>query len=102
MEIKDVLYEIAINKTLEVRRAVGVSPHTAKFKPWNLIAYSAFSGDEKSRAFKKYLKTYSVKPLHQNSFNGMIGKGERAAHFEKTLKTVLGRALVKKRPWDQF
>ncbi len=49
----------------------GGSPHTSKFKPCKLVAYLAFSTDEKARKFEKYLKT---------------GSG--------------GRAFAKKRLWD--
>ena len=48
----------------------GGSPHTSKFKPWKLVAYLAFSSEEKAREFEQYLKTGS------------------------------GRAFAKKRLWD--
>lgn len=37
----------------------GQSPHTAKFKPWRLVTYVAFSDDAKAIAFEKYLKSGS-------------------------------------------
>ena len=37
----------------------GQSPHTAKFKPWRLVTYIAFSDDAKAIAFEKYLKSGS-------------------------------------------
>jgi predicted GIY-YIG superfamily endonuclease len=37
----------------------GQSPHTAKFKPWRLITYLAFSDEGKAVAFDRYLKTAS-------------------------------------------
>jgi putative endonuclease len=37
----------------------GRSPHTAKFKPWGLVTYLAFSNDEKAQEFEKYLKSGS-------------------------------------------
>jgi hypothetical protein len=37
----------------------GQSPHTAKYRPWNLIAAVQFTDDEKAAAFKRYLKTGS-------------------------------------------
>ena len=46
------------------------SPHTSKYKPWKLVAYLAFSSEEKARQFEQYLKTGS------------------------------GRAFAKKRLWD--
>ena len=37
----------------------GQSPHTAKFKPWDLVTYIAFSDKAKAVAFERYLKTAS-------------------------------------------
>jgi predicted GIY-YIG superfamily endonuclease len=37
----------------------GRSPHTAKFRPWRLISYIAFSDEQKAIAFERYLKTAS-------------------------------------------
>ncbi|HZP75826.1 MAG TPA: GIY-YIG nuclease family protein [Pseudolabrys sp.] len=37
----------------------GRSPHTAKFKPWRLVTYVAFSEDRKAIDFEKYLKSSS-------------------------------------------
>ena len=37
----------------------GKSPHTAKFKPWRIVAYVAFSSEAKAVAFERYLKTGS-------------------------------------------
>jgi len=34
----------------------GKSPHTAKYRPWRLITYIAFSSGEKAAAFERYLK----------------------------------------------
>ena len=39
----------------------GQSPHTSKFKPWNLVAYLAFSDKAKALSFEKYLKSHSGK-----------------------------------------
>ena len=39
----------------------GKSPHTRKFKPWNLVAYTAFAGPLTASAFEKYLKSGSGK-----------------------------------------
>jgi predicted GIY-YIG superfamily endonuclease len=33
--------------------------HTAKFKPWELVTYFAFTSDSKAVAFERYLKTGS-------------------------------------------
>ncbi|MBI3704375.1 MAG: GIY-YIG nuclease family protein [Rhizobiales bacterium] len=37
----------------------GQSMHTAKFKPWRLVSYFAFSDENKAVAFERYLKTAS-------------------------------------------
>jgi putative endonuclease len=37
----------------------GQSMHTAKFKPWRLVTYVAFSDAAKAVAFERYLKTSS-------------------------------------------
>jgi predicted GIY-YIG superfamily endonuclease len=37
----------------------GGSPHTAKFKPWRLVTYVAFSDEAKAITFEKYLKSHS-------------------------------------------
>ena len=37
----------------------GQSAHTAKFKPWQLVTYIAFSDRAKAEAFERYLKSGS-------------------------------------------
>jgi predicted GIY-YIG superfamily endonuclease len=37
----------------------GQSPHTAKYKPWDLITYHAFKDRSKALSFEKYLKSHS-------------------------------------------
>ncbi|GGD04715.1 GIY-YIG nuclease family protein [Aquisalinus flavus] len=37
----------------------GAVAHTAKFRPWAIKTYLAFSDHEKALAFEKYLKTAS-------------------------------------------
>ena len=37
----------------------GGSPHTAKYKPWRLITYVAFSDKHKAVLFERYLKSHS-------------------------------------------
>ena len=39
----------------------GQSPHTSKFKPWDLITYLTFKDKPKALAFEKYLKSHSGK-----------------------------------------
>jgi putative endonuclease len=41
----------------------GKSPHTNKFKPWNLDFYCAFNTEEKAINFEKYLKSGSGRSL---------------------------------------
>ena len=35
------------------------SPHTAKFVPWRLVTYVAFSGEQRAADFERYLKSGS-------------------------------------------
>ncbi|MDJ0944023.1 MAG: GIY-YIG nuclease family protein [Kiloniellales bacterium] len=37
----------------------GKSAHTAKFKPWRLVTYVAFSDEAKAVSFERYLKSGS-------------------------------------------
>jgi predicted GIY-YIG superfamily endonuclease len=37
----------------------GHSPHTAKYRPWATVAVVRFEDDEKAAAFERYLKTGS-------------------------------------------
>jgi putative endonuclease len=37
----------------------GRSPHTAKFRPWRLVTYVAFSDEQKAVDFERYLKSAS-------------------------------------------
>jgi predicted GIY-YIG superfamily endonuclease len=37
----------------------GKSKHTAKYKPWRLVTYLAFSTRAKAEAFERYLKSGS-------------------------------------------
>jgi len=37
----------------------GKSTHTAKYKPWRLVAYVAFSDKSKAVAFERYIKSGS-------------------------------------------
>ena len=39
----------------------GKSYHTAKFKPWRLVAYLGFDERARAVAFEKYLKSHSGK-----------------------------------------
>jgi predicted GIY-YIG superfamily endonuclease len=37
----------------------GGSPHTSKYKPWELVTYLSFSSLTRAAAFEKYLKSGS-------------------------------------------
>jgi predicted GIY-YIG superfamily endonuclease len=37
----------------------GCSPHTAKYRPWNLVSYHAFADMKVAIAFESYLKSGS-------------------------------------------
>ena len=37
----------------------GASNHTAKYKPWKLVAYMAFESERTAREFEHYLKSGS-------------------------------------------
>jgi putative endonuclease len=39
----------------------GASIHTAKFRPWRIVAYFAFADERKAREFEFCLKSGSVK-----------------------------------------
>jgi putative endonuclease len=45
----------------------GQSPHTAKFKPWRLVTYIAFSDEAKAVAFERYLKSSSGRAFANNA-----------------------------------
>lgn len=38
---------------------MGQTSHTAKYKPWELVTYCAFTNEFKAVAFERYLKTGS-------------------------------------------
>ncbi|MDZ4691938.1 GIY-YIG nuclease family protein [Terricaulis sp.] len=46
----------------------GGSPHTAKYRPWRLVAYFAFEEEAKARAFEHYLKSGSGKAFANKRF----------------------------------
>jgi putative endonuclease len=46
----------------------GESKHTAKYKPWNLIGYHAFSDKRKAQEFEHYLKTGSGQAFASKHF----------------------------------
>jgi len=53
-----------VGLTLDLKKRLtdhnaGKSAHTAKFKPWRLITYVAFSDRTKAESFERYLKSGS-------------------------------------------
>jgi putative endonuclease len=50
--------DIGLTDDLKLRFAAhnaGRSPHTAKFRPWRLVTYIAFSDEQKAVDFERYL-----------------------------------------------
>ncbi|HBT42960.1 MAG TPA: excinuclease ABC subunit C [Rhodospirillaceae bacterium] len=53
---------VGCTKDLKQRLAdhnAGKSSHTAKFRPWKLVTYLAFSNEDQASAFERYLKSGS-------------------------------------------
>jgi putative endonuclease len=53
-----------VGLTSDLRRRLcdhnaGKSPYTAKYKPWRLVTYVAFSSRKKAEEFERYLKSGS-------------------------------------------
>ena len=46
----------------------GGSVHTAKYKPWRLVSYHAFSEKRKAQEFEHYLKTASGRAFANKRF----------------------------------
>jgi len=42
-----------------VKHNSGSVPHTAKYKPWNIVFYCCFKNKKKALDFERYLKTAS-------------------------------------------
>ena len=62
---------IGITSELKKRLIVhnsGGSVHTSKFKPWEIVAYFAFSDSERAAAFERYLKTGSGRAFAKKRF----------------------------------
>ena len=59
---------IGLTADLKLRLAKhneGGSPHTAKYKPWNLVTYLAFQSRDQAAAFESYLKSGSGRAFAQ-------------------------------------
>ena len=48
----------------------GQSPHTSKYRPWELIVYLGFNNDKRAQAFEKYLKSGSGRAFANKRFWG--------------------------------
>lgn len=46
----------------------GGSLHTAKYKPWKLVMFLAFSNKTKAMEFEKYLKSHSGRAFSKKRF----------------------------------
>ena len=46
----------------------GQSPHTSKYKPWRVLSFHAFSEREKAAAFERYLKSGSGRAFASKHF----------------------------------
>jgi len=46
----------------------GASIHTAKYKPWDLVAYCTFKNERRAREFEHYLKSGSGKAFANKRF----------------------------------
>jgi predicted GIY-YIG superfamily endonuclease len=55
-------FYVGLTDDLRARLAkhnAGEVPHTSKYRPWQLKTYVAFSNEERAAAFEKYLKSGS-------------------------------------------
>jgi putative endonuclease len=53
---------VGVTSDLKQRLAdhnAGKSPHTSKYLPWRLVTYIAFSDEQKAANFERYLKSGS-------------------------------------------
>jgi putative endonuclease len=64
---------IGLTDDLKLRFAAhnaGRSPHTAKFRPWRLVTYIAFSDEQKAVDFEHYLKSASGRAFANKRLRG--------------------------------
>jgi putative endonuclease len=62
---------VGITRNLKQRLAdhnEGKSPHTQKFRPWHLVAYTGFADEVTAQAYEKYLKSGSGKTFIKRHF----------------------------------
>jgi predicted GIY-YIG superfamily endonuclease len=65
--------QVYIGSTRDLRQRLrqhndGRSPHTAKFRPWTLVAYFAFAQENTAVAFENYLKSGSGRAFVKRHF----------------------------------
>ena len=46
----------------------GEVSHTAKYKPWKIVTYTAFESEDKAKSFEKYLKSHSGRAFARKHF----------------------------------
>jgi predicted GIY-YIG superfamily endonuclease len=56
-----------LKKRIETHNAGG-SAHTAKYRPWDLVSYHAFSNRRRAQEFEYYLKSGSGKAFATKRF----------------------------------
>ena len=59
--------------TLDLKRRLrdhnsGDSPHTSKYRPWELVTAVAFTDEKKAAAFEQYLKSGSGRAFARRHF----------------------------------
>ena len=52
------------------RHNAGEVPHTSKYRPWKIRAATAFPDPERAAAFERYLKTHSGRVFASNNPDG--------------------------------
>lgn len=60
-------YTTDLKARLKTHNAGG-SVHTAKYKPWRLVSYHAFSDKRTAREFERYLKSASGRAFANKRF----------------------------------
>ena len=64
-------FYVGLTADLKARLAahnLGQSTHTAKFAPWRLVTYVAFSDHSKALTFERYMKTASGRAFATKHF----------------------------------
>ncbi len=56
-----------LKKRLDTHNSGG-SPHTSKYRPWELVSYHAFADERRAREFEHYLKSGSGQAFARKRF----------------------------------